>query len=211
MPTVDNNIHHHKEGSQSLNLKWGGDHKFNFDSTQPKFDCSNYLGSENIPVMNFGFWDVNRMQTGFPLPDSALLLAKYPAAFSNYAMSTAKLELSELSSSNGVADYQVLRSRRQVQPFTIDMKQPQDVLISDMQRRNGFDVFISGMQKQALGMVGTNAVGSGALVGGQWNGGISDPVAAIKMHYANTEQFGVKAGNIIRENESWRNKGDLGS
>ncbi|KAL2549518.1 uncharacterized protein Fot_11048 [Forsythia ovata] len=211
--TVDNNIHHHKEGSQSLNPKWGGDQRFKFDSAQPKFDCSNYLGSENIPVMNFGFWDVNRMQTGFPLPDSALLLAKYPAAISNYAMSTAKLELSELSSSNGVADYQVLRSRRQVQPFTIDMKQPQDVLISEMQRRNGFDVFISGMQKQARGMVGTNAVGSGALVGGQWNGGgISDPVAAIKMHYAKAEQFGAQTGNIIiRENDLWRNERDLGS
>lgn len=210
--TVDNNIQHHREGFQSLDLKRNGDQRFNFDR-------SNNLGSENIPVMNFGFWGGNRMQSGFPLPDSALLLAKYPAAFSNYAMSQ-KLEpprlkgvsgipSRELSSINGVVDYQVVLSRRQVQPFTIDKKQPQDVFLSEMQRRNGFDV-VSGMQKQGQGMVRTSAVSRGAFVGGQWTG-VSDPVAAFKMHYAKTEQFSVQAGNIIGEDYSWRNKGDLGS
>ncbi|KAI3470457.1 hypothetical protein Pfo_027120 [Paulownia fortunei] len=227
----DDNGQHHKAGCQSLNLKFSGDQKVNLDSSQSKFDCNNYRGSENIPARSYGYWDEKMTQTGFPsLPDSTLLLTKYPAALSNHSTPSVKLEQPplngvfrsndqplngvsvfpsrELSSSNGVADYQLLRSR-ELQPFTIDMKQPQDVLFSEMQRRNGFDV-VSGMQQQARGMVGINVVGrGGVLVGGQCSG-VSDPVTAIKMHYAKAQNVSVQAGSVIREDDTWRSNGDVG-
>ena len=44
--------------------------------------------------MHYGFRDEKRIQTGFSsLPDSTLLLVKYPAAFNNYPMPpSAKIE-----------------------------------------------------------------------------------------------------------------------
>lgn len=219
---------HNKSGCQTLNLRFRVDQKVNLDSSQSKFDCNNYIGSENSP-RSYGFWDGNRTNTGFtPLTDSALLLAKYPAAFSSHSMSAVKLDqpplhgvirnsepsfngLSvfsnrELSSSNGVADYQVLRNR-ELPPFALDMKQPSDVLFSEMQRRNGFDV-VSGMQQQSRGMVGINVVGRGGLLG--QCSGVSDPVAAIKMHYAKAQNLGMQAGNGVREDDTWTSNGDVG-
>lgn len=218
-----------KPGSQTLNLRFRGDQKVNLDSSQSKFACNNYIGTESSP-MSYGFWDGNRTNTGFtPLPDSALLLAKYPAAFSNHSMPSVKLDQPplhgvmrsndpslngvsvfpnrELSSSNGVADYQVLRNR-ELPPFSFDVKQPQDVLFSEMQRRNGFDV-VSGMQQQSRGMVGINVVARGGLIG--QCSGVSDPVAAIKMHYANAQNLGMQAGNGVREEDSWTTNGDVGN
>lgn len=197
-------------------------HSLDENSATAKFERNNLLGSENHPVRSFGFWDGNRIQTGFSsLPDSAILLAKYPAAFGNYAISSTKMEQPSLHgavktaerSLNGVpvfptrdvngvaaADYQVYRNR-DAQPFTIEMKQRQDAVFSEKQRRNGFDV-ISGMQQQARGVV----VGRGGIL--QCTG-VSDPVAAIKMHYAKAEQFTGQAASIIREDDSWRSKGDV--
>ncbi|KAK4578874.1 hypothetical protein RGQ29_028803 [Quercus rubra] len=117
----------------------------------------------------------------------------------------------EISSSNGVADYQVYRSREgaKVQPFTVDMKQRQDILFSEMPRRNGFEA-VSSLQPQGRGVVGMNVVGRGVLVGGPCTS-VSDPVKAIKMHFANSDQYGGgQSGSIIREEESWRGKGDIG-
>lgn len=209
---------------QSLNLKLSSDQKVNCDSAQSKFDCNNYVGSETIPVTSFGFWDGNRIQTGYPpLPDSALLLTKYPAAFNNGVMppplhgvirssdcssnGVSVFPSSELSSSNGLADYQVLRNR-DLQSFTLDIKQPQDVLFTEMQRRNRFDL-APGMQQQARGMLGIDVVGrGGVLVGGQCSG-VSDPVAAIRMHYAKAGQLSLQAGNVIKEDDRWRSNGGL--
>ncbi|KAL8533099.1 hypothetical protein ACS0TY_009375 [Phlomoides rotata] len=223
---------HQKSGCQTLNLRFSGDQKVNLGSSRSKFDCGSFLGSENIPVRGFSFWDGNRTKTGFPtLPDSTVLLAKYPAAFSNHSTPAMKIDQPpvhgairtndhslngvsvfpnrELGSSNGgVADYQVMRNR-ELQPFALDMKQPQDVVFSEMQRRNGFDV-ASGMQQQARGMVGINVVGRGGLlVGGQCSG-VSDPVTAIKMHYAKAQNLSMQASNGVREDETWTSNGDVG-
>lgn len=225
----DNGLH--KAGSRSLNLKLSGDQKVNSDSSQSKIDRNNYLGSESIPIRSFGLWEGNRTDAVFPpLPDSTLLLNKYPAAFRNHSTPTVKLEPQtlqgvissdhqpmnsipvypsrELSSSSGVADYQVLRSRES-QPFTMDMKQPQEVLFSEMQRRNGFDV-VSGMQHQPRGIGGINVVGRGGVLVGAQCTGVSDPVTAIKMHYANAQNFSIQAGSVIREDDTWRSSGDVG-
>lgn len=228
--------HHHKQSSKASNLKFSAHHPADGDAALLKFDRNNYVGLENVPVRSYGFWDGSRIQTGFSsLPDSAILLAKYPAAFSSYPTSSSKMEQQslqaavvknndrnlngvavvpprEISSSNGVVDYQVYRSREgnKVQPFSVDMKQRQEFLFSEMQRRNGFEA-LSSIQQQGKGMVGVNVMGRGGiLVGGGSCTGVSDPVAAIRMHYAKAEQYGGQGGSIIREEESWRGKGDIG-
>uniref|UniRef100_A0A5B7B0R0 Nuclear receptor corepressor 1 n=1 Tax=Davidia involucrata TaxID=16924 RepID=A0A5B7B0R0_DAVIN len=230
----DKGVHHPKLSSKSFNLKFTGSHNIDGNFAPAKLDRNNFLGLENLP-MSYGFWDGSRIQTGFPsLPDSAILLAKYPAAFGNYPTPASKVEQQplhsivngnehnlngvsvfptrEISSSNGVADYQVYRNRdgtKVQQPFTVDMKQRQDIVFSEIQRRNGYEA-VSSIQQQGRGVVGINVVGRGGiLVGGACNG-VSDPVAAIKMHYAKAEQYSGQAGSIIREEESWRGKGDIG-
>ncbi|KAL0358676.1 UNVERIFIED_CONTAM: Nuclear receptor corepressor 1 [Sesamum angustifolium] len=225
----DDNGQHNRAGCQSLNLKFSADQKGISDASQSKFG-GNDLGSENIPARSFSFWDGNRTQTGFPpLPDSTLLLTKYPAVFSNHSTAAGELEQppfhgvvrsndcpgndvsvfpsGDLSSSNGLADYHVLR--QELQSFTIDMKQSQDAVFSEMQRRKGFDA-VSGVMQQARGMVGINVVGrGGVLVGGQC-AGVSDPVTAIKMHYAKAQNYNGQAGNKNREDDKRRSNGDTG-
>ncbi|KAF1899466.1 hypothetical protein Lal_00019594 [Lupinus albus] len=224
----ENGTHHPMLSSKSSNLKFTGHRNADGNSTVLKFDHNDHtMGLENVPVMSYGYWDGNRIQTGFSsLPDSAFLLAKYPAAFSNYPASSAKSEQQslkalaknnehlngasvftsrEVNGNNGVIDYQMFQNRDGpiVQPFMVDVKLHQDVF-SEMQKRNGLED-ISSLQEQGRGMVGINGVGKpGTVVGG----GVSDPVAAIKMHYSNS---GGQTGSITREDECWGGKGEAGS
>ncbi|XP_057424116.1 uncharacterized protein LOC130717772 isoform X2 [Lotus japonicus] len=222
----ENGTHHPKLSNKSSSLKFSGHHNTDGHLKILKFDRNDhndYLGLENVPMRSYGFWDGNRIQTGLSaLPDSTILLAKYPAAFSNYPASSAMLEhqslqtfaknnerhlngasaftTRDINGSNAVIDYQMFRSR--------DVKHCQDVF-TDMQRRNGFET-ISSLQQQGRGVIGMNGVGRpGILVGGSCSG-VSDPVAAIKMHYTNSDKYGGQTGSITREDESWGGKGDLG-
>ncbi|KAH1191412.1 Nuclear receptor corepressor 1 [Glycine max] len=231
----ENGTHHPKLSSKSSNLKFTGHHSADGNLKILKFDHNDYVGLENVlenvPMRSYGYWDGNRIQTGLStLPDSAILLAKYPAAFSNYPTSSAKLEqpslqtysknnerllngaptlttTRDINGSNAVIDYQVFRrDGPKVQPFMVDVKHCQDVF-SEMQRRNGFEA-ISSLQQQSRGVMGMNGVGRpGILVGGSCSG-VSDPVAAIKMHYSNSDKYGGQNGSIAREDESWGGKGD---
>ncbi|XP_073159011.1 uncharacterized protein [Henckelia pumila] len=226
--TDGSNGQNHKSGSSLLGLKFNNEQNVSFDSSVSKFDRHNYHGSDNIQARNFSFWDGNMMKTGLPpIPDSTLLLSKYPAAFSNYTLPAVKIEhpplhgivtsndpplngvslysTKDLCNSNGIADY--LKNQEGQQPFTINMKNPQATLFPEMQRQNGFHI-IPGMQQQSRGVVEMN-IARGVIVGGQCST-ISDPVAAIKMHYAKTEQFSLQAGSIIKDDDTWRSKGDVG-
>ncbi|KAL8193208.1 hypothetical protein R6Q57_027112 [Mikania cordata] len=149
---------------------------------------------------NYGFWDGNRIQTGFSsLPDSAVLLAKYPAAFSNIStlpkldqhkqlhssLESGNEQCSNLNVVSGFSTRKLTNHNRGPsylaygQPFTVDK------LLPEMPIRKEFEGLSTG-------------------VGGACNG-VSDPVAAIRMHYAKTEQY--KNGG-----ESWRsNVSDIGS
>nr|XP_043631183.1 uncharacterized protein LOC122602650 [Erigeron canadensis] len=170
------------------------------------------IGVENNLQLSrsYGFWDGNRIQTGFPsLPDSAVLLAKYPAAFSNISTMSKLDQPQQLHSSlesgneqcniNGVPSFQTrkLSSNTRVpgyhpygQPFNVDK------LLPEIPRRKELEALSSGVQ-QGRGM---------SAVGGACNG-VSDPVAAIRMHYAKTELY--KNGGA---GESWRgNVSDIGS
>ncbi|PIA26810.1 hypothetical protein AQUCO_08700001v1 [Aquilegia coerulea] len=182
-----------------------------------KLQVKKYSGVEDYPARTYGYWDGSRIQTGLSsLPDSSTLLAKYPAAFSDYAAASScgdqqllpavskrnDRNLSSVSSSGSLPDYQVYRGYDAVKmPFTVDAKR-QDPF-SDQQKRNGWEG--PSFQKQSRGVVGMNVVGPGILVGGSCTG-VSDPVAAIKMHYATTERYGMSGS--LREGDSWR--GDIG-
>ncbi|CAO2817844.1 unnamed protein product [Amaranthus hypochondriacus] len=180
-------------------------------------DHNSFLGLENVPIRSYGFWDGTKIQTGLPsFPDSALLLAKYPAAFANYSISSPKsdqqpLQVTTMSGGNecnmngacvfsprefsngngGVIDYAVLRNQEGLQPFRLE------------EPRNSFEP-ISGLPQKGKGLVKLNVVQG---VGGSCTG-ITDPVAALKLHYA-SQQFGG-SGGMIRE-ETWRSQGgDVG-
>ncbi|KAI3808988.1 hypothetical protein L1987_24952 [Smallanthus sonchifolius] len=159
-------------------------------------------GENNVQLKtSYGFWDGNRIQTGFSsLPGSAVLLAKYPAAFSN-ASTLSKLDQNQqLHSSLGSGKEQCsnltvvpgFQTRKLTnnncgpsyhaysQPITIDK------LLPEMPRRKGIESLSTGV--------------------GLMNGGVSDPVAAIRLHYAKTEQYKNSGG------ESWRSSvSDIGS
>ncbi|GFZ14790.1 duplicated homeodomain-like superfamily protein [Actinidia rufa] len=79
---------------------------------------------------------------------------------------------------------------------------------SRIQLRNEFEA-VSNIPQAAKCMVGINVVGRGVILVGACTG-VSEPLAAIKMHYAKAEQYGVQTTSVIREDESWRGKGDLG-
>jgi nuclear receptor co-repressor 1 len=236
----ENGTSHPKLSNKTSNLKFTGHQNSDGNLKILKFDRSDYVGLENVPVMSYAYWGGNGIQSRQPglssVPDSSFLLAKYPAAFSNYPIPSSKLEQQPLQAfaknserhltgasssssfiardnngSNAMLDYQMFRSRDgpQMQPFIVDVKHRQDVF-SEMQRRNSFEA-ISSLQQQGRGMMGMNGVGRpGILVGGSCSG-VSDPVAAIKMHYSNSDnKYGGQNGSIVRDDESWGGKGDLG-
>ncbi|KAJ4969660.1 hypothetical protein NE237_002759 [Protea cynaroides] len=211
--------------SRAVNLKFTPDQGIDGGSVMPKVDPSKYSGLDDFPMRSYGFWDGSRIQTGLSsLPDSAILLAKYPAAFGDdFTTSSCKVEQQPVppvvkrndcnlgcvsvfpskdggGGGGGLPDFQVYRTYdgTQVQPFTVDMKR-HDVF-SEMQKRNGYEG-MQGFQTQGR-VVGMNVVGGGILVGGNCTG-VSDPVAAIQMHYATAERYSGQAGNM-REEESWR-------
>ncbi|GMI80625.1 POWERDRESS [Hibiscus trionum] len=58
-----------------------------------KFDQNMIFAPKNVPKRSYGFWDGNRIQTGLSsLPDSAILVSKYPAAFVNYPSTSSQME-----------------------------------------------------------------------------------------------------------------------
>ncbi|KAF6150459.1 hypothetical protein GIB67_030260 [Kingdonia uniflora] len=178
---------------QVLNTRESTSNLLNIPS---KVSVSNYSTNlDNYPIRTHGFWDGNRIQT---VPESALLMSKYPASFAADQQSLPAIikrndrnlgSVSVFPSPDlGLRDYRhVYRSydAQQIQPLmTVDV-------FSELQKRKELASF----QQQP------RSVGGGILVGSGCTTGISDPVAAIKMHYA-------KQGGNTREDHSWR--GDVG-
>nr|KJB78951.1 hypothetical protein B456_013G026300 [Gossypium raimondii] len=72
--------HFSKQNTEPSNSKPIGN---NVDGNS-KFDANNHV-VENVPKRSYGFSDGKRIQTGLSsLPDSSILMAKYPSAFANY-------------------------------------------------------------------------------------------------------------------------------
>ncbi|CAN0909286.1 Nuclear receptor corepressor 1 [Linum grandiflorum] len=169
------------------------------NATLLNFDPNNSAGMENLPIRSYGFWDGRRIRMGVPsLPDSAILLAKYPDAFSNYqerSINGLPSFPSRDASSSGAAllDLQryLTQDANKFKPFAVER---QEVL--DLQARNS-----SQQQGRAVGLGMSIAGRGGVLIGGPCQA-ISDPVAAIKMHFAKTDRVGVPNGTInIRQDD----------
>ncbi|KAI3983397.1 hypothetical protein MKX01_013464 [Papaver californicum] len=117
------------------------------------------------------------------------------------------------SSSRGLLDYhKVYRSHDGSKDV---MKQRND-MFPQLQKPNGCENISSSLQQQqqvqgrgVVGMLNVMGGGGGILVGG-----VSDPVAAIKMHYAasTAERYGGQVGSVMmmrEEDPCWRG-GDIG-
>ncbi|GAB4854920.1 hypothetical protein Ancab_023509 [Ancistrocladus abbreviatus] len=226
LPSVKENEYkgvQHPSLASMHDMKPSPTNNMNGNLALPRYDHADYLGLDNFPVRSYGFWDGTRIRTGYAsLTDSAMLLAKYPAAFSNHALPSSKIERQTMntnecnlnsvsvlpareSCSNGVVtDHQACRNQDSMHPFRLKMKQRHDVL-AEMQR-NGLEAVSNSQQHQGRGngFVKLNVV----QVDSSYCGGISDPVAALKLHYAKAQAAAATAGNgngnVIREEESWR-------
>ncbi|XP_039037328.1 uncharacterized protein LOC120174600 isoform X1 [Hibiscus syriacus] len=174
--------HFSRQSAKCSDLNLTGRKNADGNRSFSKFDPNIIFAPENIPKRSFGFWDGNRIQTGLSsLPDSAILVAKYPAAFVNYpSSSSSQMEQQasqtvvrntdgnlngvsvftprEINSNSTVMDYQAYRGHdcTKVEPFTTDGKQQQG-MFSEMQRSS----------------------------------------------------YGGQSGSRMREEESWRGKGDM--
>ncbi|XP_047974137.1 uncharacterized protein LOC125216466 isoform X2 [Salvia hispanica] len=173
--------------SQNQRLKLISEQK---DSAQSKFDCNGYAPPEKMPARRFTLWDGNRIQTT-PVPpmlDSARLLAKYPSAFSNFMP----------SSLHGPVDGTSVFQRREM-CSSIGVKQVQDDTLAEMQRRNTLNA-------AAGTSSGVGIAGQGRMMFGGEYPNLTDPVAAIKMHYAR-----MQGGNIVFDTDGrWINSRDVG-
>nr|XP_010920880.1 uncharacterized protein LOC105044622 isoform X3 [Elaeis guineensis] len=150
---------------------------------------SGHVGLEELPARSYGFCDGNIVQTGFSsLPESAVMLAKYHGSLAGMSFYSAK---DGVPCSNGI-----LAQQSYMQHLASDGKRLES--FCELQKRNGIEM-VSGFQQQGrVARLGTNMVGGGILS----SGGVSDPVAALKMHYA------ARAKVLSSEMESWR--GDIG-
>ncbi|KAF8403020.1 hypothetical protein HHK36_011115 [Tetracentron sinense] len=184
----------------SKSLKLARNYGMDGNSFPSKHGPTNNSG-ENFPTSN-AFWDANK------LPDSANLLANYPAAFGENLTSLAVVKRNvqnfggvsvfptkEFYGTGGLADYPVYDGTK-VQPFTVDVKQ-HGIFSKLLQKQIGFET-VSGFQQQGRVMVGKNVVGRGIPIGEVCTG-VSGPVAATKMHHATTRS--------LKEEESWRRTG----
>ncbi|CAI0442823.1 unnamed protein product [Linum tenue] len=195
------------------------------------------LMENSVPMRSYGFWDGSRIQTGLTsLPDSAILLAKYPAAFSNYpgvssspkidpaaALHAVVAKNSEQRSMNGlpgfpqkdVSSNALLDFQRYMSHHDATNKlQPPFVFdsISSLQQHG----MAAAAAAVGMGMSSIAAVrgGSSSVI----RQAVSDPVTAIKMHLAKADhQFGGSSNggtiNVKRQDDStsssWRGKGDV--
>ncbi|KAL1532189.1 hypothetical protein AAHA92_32228 [Salvia divinorum] len=173
--------------SQNQRLKLISEQK---DSAQSKFDSNGYTPSEKMLARRFTLWDGNRIQTT-PVPpilDSTRLLAKYPSAFSNFVP----------SSLHGPVDGTSVFQRREMSS-SIGVKQVQDDTLAEMQRRNTLNA-------AAGTSSGVGIARQGRMVFGAEYPSLTDPVAAIKMHYAR-----MQGGNIVIDTDGrWINSRDIG-
>eukprot|EP00268_Persea_americana_P067453 TRINITY_DN929_c0_g1_i1.p1 TRINITY_DN929_c0_g1~~TRINITY_DN929_c0_g1_i1.p1 ORF type:complete len:1748 (-),score=380.59 TRINITY_DN929_c0_g1_i1:311-5554(-) len=214
-PQEKNDIVASPKSSQSFGFKFL-EHGRNGNSNGLKPEASSYLGQQEFPGTGFGLWDGNkRMHNGLPLlSDSAML-----SAINTYSLPTCQIDpgplsavfrrndrvlgnvlgypTKDVSGHGGLANHQVYQSYEgaNVKPFSMDVKR---------QDHNGLETLL-GFQRGTVAH-GTSSVGGGIVVGGCT--GVSDPVAAIKKHFANEAHSGARSADVIRENESW--SGDVG-
>ncbi|XP_020108786.1 uncharacterized protein LOC109724385 isoform X1 [Ananas comosus] len=154
---------------------------------------SSKTGLEELPVRSYGFWDGNRIQTGFSsLSESALMLAKYQG-------SLAGVSLYKDGAPGGnaiIKDYHPSF----LQHLSSDGKRVEN--FTELQKRGAGIEPMSGFKQSGRAVVrlgAANIVGPAGILA---DGAVSDPVAALKMLYPSSGQV------IGAEMKSWT--GDIG-
>lgn len=136
----------------------------------------------------YGFWDGKRIQTGLTsLPDSAIFFSEYPGGLKGV---TSYYPTKEIADGNGIVTLQ--------HSFLADGKQ--SGMFSDVRKRNGLET-LPGFQQQGR-RVSLNMVGGGSSLVGASCTGVSDPVAAIRLHYTNVANQSV----LLDKEESQRER-----
>ncbi|GAB2222743.1 hypothetical protein Drorol1_Dr00016867 [Drosera rotundifolia] len=217
-----------------FDIKGSVDCNLNGIPAVPKSDNTILKGSGDLPMRSYGFWDGPRIQTGYStLSDSAMLLSKYPAAFRNLPLASSNVEhqqqvlpnfntnacllngapalpTMELPGTNGVSkDYQLKKSHDVLQPFGLELLQRPDLLNV---QKNVYDEVPSyqpnNSRARKFNVVKVDDPGST---------GISDPVAALKLHFAKAHAAVAAAassnpnGNgVVGTEESWRGQPGVG-
>ncbi|XP_045818077.1 uncharacterized protein LOC123910846 isoform X1 [Trifolium pratense] len=154
----ENGTHLPKLSSSSSSLKLTGHDNTGGKSTILNVDLNDCRVFQNVPVIR-SYSDGNKIQPVFSsLPDSAILLAKYPAAFGSYGLEA-----------------------------------------------------VSSLQQQVTEMVSSNGIGEPGILAGGSKSVASDPIAAIKTHQTNADQFVGQTGNAIKDGEPVGEEKDLNS
>lgn len=132
--------------------------------------AGNHLGLDMVPVPSHGFWDGDSIQPGFPsLPESARMMAKYQDSLAGALPFYPGKDGSSSNVHVNLSNYQQPRIQQlasnggRVDGFSMTVP-----------KRNGVEV----VQQFAPSMVGP---GAGLIRAG---GVVSDPVVALRMHYA---------------------------
>ncbi|GAB2286791.1 hypothetical protein Dimus_021186 [Dionaea muscipula] len=218
----------HPSSVSLLDVKESVNHNLNEESIVPKCDGVSHMDIiKNSPMESCGL----RNRTSSSLPDSAMILAKYPA-FGNLLQPSSRMEQQqeqqqrtlnkkecllngasvfssrETSGRNGVVT-ELQKSLDNKDPFRLESLQRQELLVDLHQR--GYD---DGPSKQSddMGVLKLNVV----KVEASDSNGISDPVAVLKSHFANTHAAALSAavvatatgngngkGNVVGEEDSW--------
>ncbi|XP_072995084.1 uncharacterized protein [Typha latifolia] len=121
---------------------------------------------EEAPI-SYGFWDGNRIQTGFSsLSEYALMLAKHQGISPGVSSYSGKDGV--LGNTAVLADYrQPFMHGKQLENFT------------ELQKRNWVEIESVFQNSGRAALLGTSMVSGGGLLAG----GVSDPVAALKLNY----------------------------
>ncbi|GAB2276721.1 hypothetical protein Dimus_011438 [Dionaea muscipula] len=232
----ENSVHH--PSSVSLfDIKDYVHHHLNGKSAVRGYDIALNGGEKNLHVISNGFWDGTRIRTGCSaLADSAMLLANYPTSFENFPVASSKEQQQQqtlnakecllnsasvyksrdLTGNNvDVTQCQLQQTQDGTWPLRLEFLRRKDLLL-DLPKKgydNGSD---SGFQPHDRGIVKFNVK---VEASGSSNG-LSDPVAALKLHFANSHAATAAAvvvaggnngnGNVVHEEESWRGKGEVG-
>lgn len=134
-----------------------------------------------LPLRSYGFWDGNRIQTGYSsLPESAVMTANFQGPHP--------------SNSGVMTDYH----QAYMQTLAAGGKWLDS--FPELPQQNGFDQ-VSGFQQEGRVVLGANMTAGSTILGGA-RGGVSDPVAALRLHYARRSKI------VKSEVQSWRD--DLG-
>ncbi|KAJ3699499.1 hypothetical protein LUZ61_003204 [Rhynchospora tenuis] len=154
--------------------------------------AGNQFGLEGLPVQSHGFWDGNKIQTGFPtLPESARMMVKHHDSLGGILPFCPGKDGNSSNILVNLSNYQQPHMQK---------------LASNGGRVEGFSMTVPRRSSVEMGhQFPPNMAGAGAgLI--RAGGVVSDPVVALKMHYASNAKVCSSSGTGSGM-ESWSDVG----